>query len=64
MFPSGVRLRAPRKPGPFNRHIIRVAQLKLMAAKRRLTPIPSCQLKDVFATFLCPNPETRTKPAD
>eukprot|EP00439_Symbiodinium_sp_Y106_P051170 s5247_g6.t2 len=33
-----VSLRSPRKPGPFNRHIIRVAQLKLMAAKRRLTP--------------------------
>ncbi|CAE7257579.1 unnamed protein product [Symbiodinium sp. CCMP2456] len=32
-----ISLRAPRKPGPFNRWILRMGQLKLIAAKRRLT---------------------------
>ena len=42
---SGVSLKAPRKPGKFNRWVMRMSVLKVVASKRRLTRM----LSDIFS---------------
>ena len=51
-FNSGVSLKAPRTPGKFNHWVLRMATLKLVASKRRLTKMLSHISSFRFLEFL------------